>query len=412
MSKKHSAILNSPLPLPCGARIKNRLCKSAMSENLASVHHSPTNFLTNLYGKWADGGIGLCITGNIMIDSNALGEPRNVVVEDESIMDELRSWAVSGTQNNTHLWAQLNHPGKQSPNTLSEQPVAPSAIAFSGGLQKFFNPPRELQESEIKDLIQRFANAAGILKKAGFTGVQIHGAHGYLVSQFLSSNHNQRTDDWGGSAENRMRFVLEIYRAIRKTVGEKFPVGVKLNSSDFMLGGFTEDESIAVATALTNEGIDLIEISGGTYERPAMTGRTGKQKVRASEAYFLSYAEKIRSQVQTPLMITGGFRTSGGMADAVAGKHIDLVGLARSMAVDPELPNKVLSGEDYVSSVKPLTTGIKLLDKMALMEVTWYEQQLAYIAKGKDPKPNQGIWFSLAKTMMTTGFQVFQKRRA
>jgi len=405
-------ILNNPLPLPCGARIKNRLCKSAMSENLASVAHSPTSFLTNLYGKWADGGIGLCITGNIMVDANALGEPRNVVIENESIIDELRSWAASGTQNQTHLWTQLNHPGKQSPNTLSEQPVAPSAIAFSGALQKFFNPPRELTENDIMDLVKRFANAAKIAKKSGFTGVQIHGAHGYLVSQFLSPNHNQRTDNWGGSAENRMRFVLEIYRAIRKSVGKKFPVGIKLNSSDFMHGGFSEDESIAVAEALADEGIDLIEISGGTYERPAMTGRTGKQKVLASEAYFLSYAEKIRSRVQTPLMITGGFRTSSGMAEAVSGGHIDLAGLARSMAVDPELPNKIFSGEDYVSSVKPLSTGIKLLDKMALLEVTWYEQQLAYIAKGKSPKPDQGIWFSLAKTMMSTGFQVFQKRRA
>ena len=149
MSKDHSDILNNPLPLPCGAQIKNRLCKSAMSENLASVNHSPTNLLTNLYGKWADGGIGLCITGNIMVDASALGEPRNVVVEDESIMDELRAWAAAGTQNNTHLWAQLNHPGKQSPNSLSKEPVAPSAIAFSGALQKFFNPPRELTSQQI-----------------------------------------------------------------------------------------------------------------------------------------------------------------------------------------------------------------------------------------------------------------------
>jgi len=411
MSKKHSAILNSPLPLPCGARIKNRLCKSAMSENLASVNHSPTSLLTNLYGKWADGGIGLCISGNIMIDSSALGEPRNVAVEDESIMDELKSWATSGTKNNTHLWAQLNHPGKQSPNTLSEQPLAPSAIAFSGALQKFFNPPRELTENEIKDLIQRFATTAGILKNAGFTGVQIHGAHGYLVSQFLSPNHNKRTDDWGGSLENRMRFVIEIYRAIRKKVGKKFPVGVKMNSSDFMYGGFTEEESIDVAAALSEEGIDLIEISGGTYEKPAMAGKAQKPENK-QEAYFLSYAEKVRDRIKTPLLMTGGFRTSAGMEDAVAGNHIDLVGLARPMARDPDLPNKIFSGEDYTSLVKPLTTGVKALDKMALLEVTWYEQQLAYIAKGKDPKPNQGIWFSLAKTMMSTGFQVFQKRRA
>ncbi len=412
MIPSHSNILKNPLALPCGVPIKNRLCKSAMSENLASVHHTPTSLLTNLYGKWADGGIGLCITGNIMVDASALGEPRNVVVEDESIMDALRSWAASGTQNNTHLWAQLNHPGKQSPNTLSKEPVAPSAIPFSGALQKFFNPPRKLDENEIIHLIQRFAKAAGIVKKAGFTGVQIHGAHGYLVSQFLSPNHNQRTDDWGGSAKNRMRFLLEIYRAIRKTVGEEFPIGVKLNSSDFMHGGFTEDESITVAESLADERIDLIEISGGTYERPAMTGRTSKQKVLASEAYFLSYAEKIRRHVQTPLMVTGGFRTSKGMAEAVAEKHIDLVGLARSLAIDPELPNKIFSGDNYTSTVKPLTTGIKLIDKMALLEVTWYEQQLAYIAKGKKPKPDQSIWFSLAKTMIENGFQVFQKRRA
>ena len=412
MSKFHSDILNTPLTLPCGVQIKNRLCKSAMSENLGNVAHSPTPLLTNLYGKWANGGIGLCITGNIMVDANALGEPRNVVIEDERIMDELKSWAASGIQNNTHLWAQLNHPGKQSPNTLSKKPVAPSAIAFSGALEKFFNPPRELDENKIINLIQRFADAAGIVKKAGFTGVQIHAAHGYLVSQFLSPNHNQRTDDWGGSAENRMQTTLGTAKKLRQTVGKKFPVGVKLNSSDFMHGGFTEDESIAVAEALADEGIDLIEISGGTYERPAMTGRTGKEKFHVAEAYFLSYATKIRSRVQTPLMITGGFRTSGGMAEAVAKNNIDLVGLARPMAIDPELPNKIFSGDNYTSTVKPLTTGIKLIDKMALLEVTWYEQQLAYIAKGKNSKPDQSIWFSLIKTIVENGFQVFQKRRA
>jgi len=412
MKKPYSEILDKTLTLPCGAKIKNRLCKSAMSENLASVDHSPTPYLTRLYGAWANGGIGLCMTGNVMVDSSALGEPRNVVIEDETIIDELKSWASSGTTNDTHLWMQLNHPGKQSPSTLSKEPVAPSALAFSGALQKFFNPPRALEKNEIKELIKRFANAARIAKKAGFTGVQIHAAHGYLISQFLSPNHNQRTDEWGGSVENRMRFALEIYRAIRKTVGEKFPVGIKLNSSDFMHGGFSEAESVAVAAALSDEGIDLIEISGGTYERPAMTGRTGKGKAHDSEAYFLSYASKIRQHIQTPLMITGGFRTASGMARAVADNQIDLVGLARPMAIDPDLPGKILSGADYVSAVKPLTTGVKLLDKMALLEVTWYEQQLAYIAKGKETRPNQGVWFSLAKTLIENGFQVFQKRRA
>ncbi|MEZ4604871.1 MAG: NADH:flavin oxidoreductase/NADH oxidase family protein [Desulfobacterales bacterium] len=272
MTAKPRDILKTPLILPCGARLANRLAKSAMSENLAGVDHSPTPLHVRLYEKWANGGIGLCITGNIMVDAAALGEPRNVVVEDETFLDPLRNWAAAGTTNKTHLWAQLNHPGKQSPKALSEEPVAPSAIGFSGALQKFFNPPRALSEEEIKDLIQRFANTAKIVKKAGFTGVEIHGAHGYLVSQFLSPKHNQRTDDWGGTPENRMRFVLEVYRAIRKAVGKKFPIGIKLNSSDFMHGGFTEEESIAVAKALADDGIDLIEISGGTYERPAMAG--------------------------------------------------------------------------------------------------------------------------------------------
>jgi 2,4-dienoyl-CoA reductase-like NADH-dependent reductase (Old Yellow Enzyme family) len=232
-------ILNKPLTLPCGATIKNRLCKSAMSENLGSVDLGPTSNLIRLYGRWADGGVGLCITGNVMVDSNALGEPRNVVIEDEKHMDMLKKWASSANKSNMRIWVQLNHPGKQSPNTLSKEPVAPSAIPFSGNLGRFFNPPRALTGKEIRDLITRFARSAKIAKKAGFTGVQIHGAHGYLVSQFLSPMHNQRDDEWGGSIENRMRFIVEIYRAIRKAVGKKFPVGVKLNSSDFMKGGFT-----------------------------------------------------------------------------------------------------------------------------------------------------------------------------
>jgi 2,4-dienoyl-CoA reductase-like NADH-dependent reductase (Old Yellow Enzyme family) len=347
-----------------------------------------------------------------MVDSNALGEPRNVVIEDEKHMEMLNEWASSANKSNMHIWVQLNHPGKQSPNTLSKEPVAPSAIPFSGNLGRFFNPPRALTGTEIQDLITRFARSAKIAKKAGFTGVQIHGAHGYLVSQFLSPTHNQREDEWGGPIENRMRFVLEIYRAIRKAVGKKFPVGVKLNSSDFMKGGFTEDESALVAAALASEGADLIEISGGTYEKPAMTGRTREFKDSPTEAYFLNYAEKVRQHVQSPLMITGGFRTAKGMAEAVVSGGIDLVGLARPLCIDPDLPKKILSGEDYVSTIKPLTTGVKLLDSLALLEVTWYEQQLAYIAKGKPTQPNQSVWFSLAKTIIENGFQVFQKRRA
>ena len=156
---------------------------------------------------------------------------------------------------------QINHPGKQSPKSLSKEPVAPSAIPLSGGVAVAFNPPRALTEEEILDLIKRFGNTARIAK-AGFTGVQIHSAHGYLVNQFLSPHHNQREDQWGGNAENRMRFLMEVYHEMRRQVGDDFPIGIKLNSADFQRGGFTEEESMQVLKTIDEAGIDLIEISG------------------------------------------------------------------------------------------------------------------------------------------------------
>lgn len=196
--------------------------------------------IVNLYRRWSRGGAGLLMTGNVMIDRNALGEPGNIVIEDERDLPMLKRWAQAGTQVNTELWMQINHPGKQSPKSLSKQPVAPSAIPLSGGIEGAFNPPRALTEEEILDLIKRFVNTARIAKKAGFTGVQIHAAHGYLINQFLSPHHNQRNDQWGGNAENRMRFLMEVYREMRRQVGENFPIAIKLNSADFQRGGFTE----------------------------------------------------------------------------------------------------------------------------------------------------------------------------
>ncbi len=408
-----ASALAEPLSLPCGIEIKNRLMKSAMSEILGTVDNRPTESLCRLYNTFAWGGVGIAVTGNVMVDPNALGEPRNVVIEDDRDLAALEAWANAGKANNAHIWVQLNHPGKQSPKSLSPEPVAPSAIPFSAPtLRKFFNPPRELSPEEINTIIQRFAGSAAVVQKAGFTGVQIHAAHGYLISQFLSPQHNQRRDEWGGSIENRMRFLLEILGAIRTRVGEDFPVSVKLNSADFMHGGFSEEEALVVVTALAEAGIDLIEVSGGTYESPAMAGRkTEKTSTAKREAYFLSFAAKIKQTVKTPLAVTGGFRTSAGMTAAVAAGETDLVGLARPLAVDPDLPAKILSGEAYTSSVKPLKTGLSWLDKSAMLEVTWYEQQLARLAAGKPTQPDESVWLSLAKTMFTTGFQVFQKRR-
>ncbi|HEX6592636.1 MAG TPA: NADH:flavin oxidoreductase/NADH oxidase family protein [Moraxellaceae bacterium] len=408
-------VLAQPFSLPNGSIIKNRLAKSAMSESMGTYDNRVTPGLVRLYDRWADGGIGLCITGNVMIDKRALGEPGNVVIEDERDLDMLKAWAEAGTRNGTQLWMQINHPGKQVMRTLVSDPVAPSAIPFGKEMQAFFATPRALTEAEIEDIIQRFGRTAAIAKKAGFSGVQIHGAHGYLVSQFLSGHHNQRDDRWGGNPENRRRFVLEVYREMRARVGKGFPIGIKLNSADFQKGGFTEEESLDVIRALTDAGIDHIEISGGTYEAPVMAGKKNrfvKDSTRRREAYFLEFAEKARQAVpQMPLMVTGGFRSSAGMAEALTGGAVDFVGVARSLAIEPDLPNRLLAGKEARHAVKDITTGIAMVDKMAMMEVMWYSRQLHRMGNGRRPRPNEsGLW-SLLATLAENGWGTLQTRR-
>jgi len=404
--------LAQPLTLPCGVSLPNRFGKSAMSETLGTLDNRPTEELARLYGRWADGGTGLVITGNVMIDTRYLGEPHNVAVEDERDLVLLTRWAKAGTRQGNQLWVQLNHPGKQIPKMLaSGDTVAPSAIPFSKALQSYFKTPRALTEEEILDIITRFARTAAIVKKAGFTGVQIHGAHGYLVSQFLSGHHNQRTDRWGGSLENRMRFPLEIYRAIRAAVGPEYPVSIKLNSADFQRGGFSEDESMQVAETLASEGLDLLEISGGNYESPTMSGKDVRESTQQREAYFLEYAEKIRARVSTPLMVTGGFRTSEGMGAAVESGATDIVGLARPLAVEPDLPKRILAGESVHSVVTPRRTGIKAIDEMAMMEVVWFSRQLHRMGQGKEPIVNESVLMAMLRSMTTVAIRSSRTRR-
>lgn len=405
----------TPLTLPSGTVLKNRIAKSAMSETLGTVDNHPTAALNTLYERWARGGTGLLITGNVMVDASALGEPNNVVVEDDRDLPALKAWARAATQDDTQAWVQLNHPGKQSPNVLSPQPVAPSAVPFDPPHNRFFNSPRALEVSEIEDLIGRFARTAAVVKRAGFTGVQIHAAHGYLVSQFLSPHHNRRQDQWGGSLDNRMRFVRRLYEAIRGEVGSDFNVGIKMNSADFQRGGFTQEESMTVAEAMSDLGMDLVEISGGTYASPEMTGLNQaktpqKASTRAREAYFMDYAEKVRDRVKVPLMITGGFRSTAGIEAALASGAMDLAGLARPLALDPEFSRKVLEGQEAVSEVAPIKTGIKAVDRMALMETAWYTRQLARLAGGKAPLPNEGGLSSLMKVMATMSYRGFRTR--
>lgn len=369
---------------------KNKMIKGAMSEVLANHAGQPNHLHLGLYEAWAKGGLGCAITGNVMVDFRAKNEPGVVVIETERDLEPLKQWAAIGKKYGMVQLVQLSHPGRQCPKGLNKETVAPSAVPFSPALSMSFGTPRALREDEILDIIQRFATSAAICEKAGFEGVQLHGAHGYLISQFLSPLTNKRQDQWGGSAENRMRFLLEIYKAVRAATSEQFIISVKLNSADFQRGGITEEDVIATFKAIDAAGIDLIEISGGSYEAPAMAGvKQEKRKAStiAREAYFLDFAEKIRKQVQCKLMVTGGFRTAAGMNAALESGACDFIGMARPFAVEPDVTNRLIAGQDVRYAVNKIKTGISMIDKMAIMEVIWYAAQFKDIAEGKQPNP-------------------------
>ena len=394
-------MLFQPLTFTNGKTAKNRFFKSAMEEQLAK-HNQPTQTLVHLYDTWAKGGIGISVTGNMMVAENGKGSINDVVITDERSMDTLKAWAKAGTQNDTLLIMQINHAGKQSPKVINPVPVAPSAVALKG-MDGFINPPRALADNEIETIIQQFIQTAKIAEQAGFSGVQIHGAHGYLVSQFLSPHHNQRTDKWGGSLENRMRFLVKIYQGIRAVVRPEFLVGLKLNSADFQKGGFDETDSIQVVQKMSELGIDFIEISGGNYESPEML--TAKASTKQREAFFIDYAEKARAVSQVPLIITGGFRSEQAMNDALNSGHLDFIGIARPLALMPDLPSQINNGTYQIITTERIKTGFAPVDKKlgAVLEMDWYMYQMALIGRGKQPNPKLSPWKVLLKTLWENG---------
>lgn len=385
------ASLRDPLTLPCGQVLPNRIMKAALSEGMADKHNAPDARLGRLYATWGQGGYGLILTGNVMVDGTQLGEPGNVVIEDERHLDALSRWAKATKDGGVPIWVQLNHPGRQSnPLDLGHKPVAPSAVPLSIPGSPM---PRELTPAEIEKIIERFATSAAVCESAGFDGVQIHGAHGYLVAQFLSPLSNQRTDEWGGDPARRMRFLIEVVRRIRSRVAPGFALGLKLNSADFQRGGFTEDESRGVLAALAGEGLDLIEVSGGSYEQPAMMG-SAADSTRAREAYFLDYARTVRSIVgDIPLAVTGGFRSRAAMEEAVSSGECDVIGLGRPTATTPDAADALLSGRVESVTAHQIRYGMRgLLGKFVelktldgLLELGWHADQLHRIGDGLKP---------------------------
>ncbi len=345
--------LNQPLALPCGATLPNRLAKGAMTEGLADTMNRATIRHERLYKRWSEGGSGMLLTGNVQIDRNFLERPGNVALDGNGGFEEFKKFAAAATVAGNHAWVQISHAGRQTMKMVNKEPVGPSAVKLKmpGGQ---FGAPRALTGEEIEQLIEKFAQAALTSKEAGFTGVQFHSAHGYLLSEFLSPLANQRTDDYGGSLENRARFLMAVLKRGRELVGPDFPISIKLNSSDFQQGGYTFEECLAVVEMLNDTGLDLLEISGGNYEQPSMMGSDGvlepvydshiTERTKAREGYFLNYARQVKSVARMPIMVTGGFRSRAAMEEAIEQGEADVIGIGRPLCTMPDLPNRLIQG--------------------------------------------------------------------
>ena len=382
------------LQLPNGQVIANRIAKAAMEENMADLHQAPSKALKQLYKTWADGEPGLLLTGNVMIDRRAMTGPGGVALENEQHLASFREWADVARAKGVHFWVQLSHPGRQTMANLGQQALAPSAIALDvGSFSKMFATPKAMTEDDIQDVIKRFATSARLAEQAGFTGVQIHGAHGYLLSQFLSPLSNHRTDRWGGSLENRARLLLEVIRAVRANVSPSFCVSVKLNSADFQRGGFDETDARAVVEMLNTLPIDLLELSGGSYEAPAMQGEARDGRTLAREAYFLDFATQMASIATMPLMVTGGIRRLP-VVQQVLDSGIAMAGIATALTLEPQLLKQWREGRDLNPQLRPMEWKRKPLAALATLAVV--RDQMRRLSRGRLPKPNVAPWLALA----------------
>ncbi|RDC60360.1 NADPH dehydrogenase [Alteripontixanthobacter maritimus] len=420
--------LARPLPLPCGLVLPNRLAKAAMTEGLADAAGLPTTKLETLYRRWSDGGTGLLITGNIQIDADHLERAGNVVIDgvpDASRAAALASFAKAAKSGGSAVIAQLSHGGRQTPAPINPAPKAPSAVPLGAMPFIAFGQPQAMTADDIAIIERKFVDAAKVCHAAGFDGVQVHAAHGYLLSSFLSPLLNRRDDEWGGSLENRAKLLLDIVRKVRAECPAPFAISVKLNSADFQRGGFAIEDSERVAGWLDEAGMDLLEISGGTYEQTAMMGNKGddddgsragaQARTAAREAYFQEFAPRIRAALdRAKLMVTGGFRSRDGMEHALAEDGIDLIGIARPLIVDPDISKHLLGGYEETQRIEnelrvgpgPLSpqsrfAAIKALNASATQ--AWYYEQLERLGAGEEVDP---------KGRILTAAMAFKKRDA
>jgi 2,4-dienoyl-CoA reductase-like NADH-dependent reductase (Old Yellow Enzyme family) len=388
----------TPLTLPCGATLPNRLAKAAMEEQLAGPGQLPSDEQVRLYETWAKGGTGLLISGNVMVDPRAVTSAGCVVLQADTDIAPFTRWADAVHRHGAKLWLQISHPGRQVFAANGQPGWAPSAVSVDlGKHSKLMAQPRAMTEDEIRATIRRFGDTAQQAEKAGCDGVQIHGAHGYLISQFLSPLTNQRTDQWGGSLDNRARILREVVAEIRRRVAPGFAVSIKLNSADFQRGGFDADDARTVLQSLEGCGVDLVELSGGSYEAPAMQGQTRDGRTLAREAYFLEFAADLAKVASMPLMTTGGIRRRE-VAEQVVAQGVQIVGIGTALGMRADLPNVWRTGKDAEHLEPRVTLKDKTMNALATMAIV--RRQLQRMGAGKLPVQNANAIFTIIRDQL------------
>ena len=376
-AKSAIELIGAPLTLPCGLTLPNRLVKCPMQETCAKPpnYDPPLDEWRNIYTEWANAKYGLIITGQVQVDIRFLSIAGDVVCHDkaltEPVLRKWKEWASIAQSAGTPCIVQLAHPGRMSPLGAGNRPadmapLCPSSVpvALPGAdswldklaLNKLLGTPKAMSVAEIDEAVENFVRGAKVAREAGFAGCQIHGAHGFLVSQFLSPRTNLRTDDYGGTPEKRMAFLQRLVREIRSECPPPFCLSVKLNSADYMAeGGLTQDEGFQQVRWLVNCGmVDFVEISGGnaenttsklhnSFDKPTVSIAPKRESTRIREAFFTDFAERVQQMhSKVPIQLSGGFRTRNGMADAIDSGVCDLIGLGRAAVLEPSLPKDVL----------------------------------------------------------------------
>lgn len=393
MPKNQQQSVFTSVTLPSGLVLKNRLVKAAMEENLAEADLTPSQVLKNCYNAWAKGGVGLIITGNVMVDHLAMTGPGGLALEHNTDITHFAELARLGQQNDSKIVMQINHPGRQVFKKMGGKVLSASNVALSMGKHShLFGQPKAMTHNEIDDVIERFTNTALQAQKAGFDGVQIHAAHGYLLAQFLSPLTNKRDDKYGGSLENRARLLTQITQKIKASCANNFSVSVKLNSADFQRGGFEPSDAQAVITLLSDLNIDFVELSGGSYEAPAMQGKTADERTLAREAYFLEFAKTISEQSSIPIMTTGGISRLS-VANNVIDSGVALAGIATALAYKPDLVSIWQNQPEFI----PAAPNVQIKDKTiaGLATMALVKRQIRRLGQGKGAKENASAVFTL-----------------